>query len=147
MKRHVAILAAIGAMAAAMAIAQTSTTAAAAPPATLKARLQRRLMNALDLTAAQKQQAKTILQATRQQAQPLAQQIKQDRQSLTAAIQAGDTAKIQQLSTAMGSLQGQVLAIRSAGMAQFYALLPPDQKTKAADFQQKAREVLGAKGE
>jgi hypothetical protein len=47
----------------------------------------------------------------------------------------------------MGSLQGQVLAIRSAGMAQFYALLTPDQKTKAADFQQKAREVLGAKGE
>jgi len=146
MKRNLAILAAIGAMAAALAIAQT-TTAAPAAPATIKARLHKRLISALDLTAAQKQQAKTILQATRQQVQPLAQQLKQDRQSLSAAVQAGNTAQIQQLSKAMGDLHGQVLALRSAGMAQFYALLTPDQKTKALDFQQKAQQVLGAKGE
>jgi Spy/CpxP family protein refolding chaperone len=145
MKRNLTILAAIGAMVAAMAIAQTTTAPAA--PATIKARLQKKLINALDLTATQKQQAKTILQATRQQVQPLTQQLQQDRQSLSTAIQAGNTAQIQQLSKAMGDLDGQVLALRAAGMAQFYALLTPDQKTKAVDFQQKVQQVLGAKGE
>jgi Spy/CpxP family protein refolding chaperone len=149
MKRLLTALAAIGAMAAILAIAQTTTTApaAAGKALALKAHVQRQLIQALDLTAAQKQQAKAILQATRQQAQPLAQQLKQSRQSLSAAIEAGDTTKIQQISTAMGTLQGQVLAIRSAGKAQFYALLTPDQKTKAVEFQQKVQQVLGVKGE
>jgi Spy/CpxP family protein refolding chaperone len=69
--------------------------------------------------------------------QPLAQQLRQDRQSLRAAIQAGNTGQIQQLSTAMGTLQGQMIAIRSAGRAQFYALLTPDQKAKVPQFQPK----------
>ena len=146
MKRHLAIFTAIGAMAASLLIAQTTTTAVA-PPATLRARLRKQLINALDLSAAQKQQAKSILQNTKTQAQPLAQQLKQERQSLAAAVEAADTAKIQQISAQVGTLEGQVLAIRSAGMAQFYGLLTPDQKTKAQEFQQKAKSVLGNKGE
>jgi Spy/CpxP family protein refolding chaperone len=133
----------LGAMTAAMAIAQT-TPAAQTP---VKAHVTKELIQAVDLTKAQKHQAKTIRQATRQQAQPLAQQLKQNRQSLTAAIQAGDTAQIQQLSATVGTLTGQVLAVRSAGKAQFYALLTPDQKAKAAAFEQKAHEVPPAKGE
>jgi Spy/CpxP family protein refolding chaperone len=143
MKRYLVIFTALGAMAAGMALAQTSAPSPAAP----KARLTKNLIQALDLSAAQKQQGKTILQNTRQQTQPLAQQLKADRQSLSAAVQSGDSAQIQQLSTAMGTLHGQVLAIRSAGKAQFYALLTPDQKAKAAAFEQKAHEVLGGKGE
>ena len=104
---------------------------------TTKPHAQRQLLKSLDLTPAQKQQAKTILQSTRQQAQPLAQQLRQGRQSLTAAIHAGDSAQIQQLSTAMGTLHGQVLAVRSAGRAQVYALLTPDQKAKAAALEPK----------
>ena len=88
-----------------------------------------------------------ILQATRQQAQPLAQQLKQSRQSLSAAIQAGDTAGIQQISTPMGNLHGQALAIRPAGKAQFYALPTPEEKAEAMEFQQKVQQVLGVKGE
>jgi Spy/CpxP family protein refolding chaperone len=133
-----------------MAVAQTTTTtapAAAGKALALKAKVRRQLTQALDLTGAQKQQAKAILQATRQQAQPLAQPLKQSRQSLSAAIQAGDTAGIQQISTAMGNLQGQVLAIRPAGKAQLYALLTPEQKAKAMEFQQKVQQVLGVKGE
>jgi len=122
----------LGAMAATMALAQTTP----APAAPARNDFRREMIQALDLTAAQKQQAKTIFQNIHQQAQPLAMQLKQDRQSLKAAVQAGDTAQIQQLSTAMGTLHGQVLGIRSAGMAQFYALLTPDQKTKAAQFKQ-----------
>ena len=152
MKRNLMTIFAVGAFAAGMAFAQTATTPTAADPsapakaASFKARLQRRMMQALNLTADQKSQAKAIRQTTKQQAQPLAQQLKQQRQALTAAVEAGDSSKIQQLSTQVGTLQGQVLAVRSAGMAQFYALLTPDQKAKAADFRQKAQQLLGAKG-
>lgn len=148
MKRYLTIFAAIGVVAVTLAVAQTTTATTPAPArAGLRARVQHRMMKALNLTDAQKQQAKTIRQNTRQQAQPLAQQLKTDRQALNAAVQAGDSAKIQQLSAQVGTLQGQVLAIRAGGRAQFYALLTPDQKTKAADFQQKAKQLLGAKGE
>jgi len=145
MKRQLTILAAIVAMGAAMVLAQTTATAqkGAGKGNGVRALLRKRLVNALDLTADQKQQAKTILQGARETAQPLAQQLKQDRQALVAAIQAGDSAKIQQLSTDMGSLRGHVLAIRSDAMSRFYATLTPDQKAKAADFLQKARQVLG----
>ena len=143
MRRYLITATIFGAMAT-MAIAQTPAPAPAAAP--VHARVRRQLMKELALTPEQKQQAKTIMQNTRQQAQPLAQQLHQNRQALSAAVQAGDSAKIQQLSNTMGTLEGQVLAIRSAGRAQFFALLTPDQKAKAAAFQQKAHEVLGRKG-
>jgi periplasmic protein CpxP/Spy len=133
MKRNAVTLTVLGIMAAAMAMAQT-TPAAQAPA---RAHMRKQMIQSLDLTAAQKQQAKSIFQATRQQAQPLAQQLKQDRSSLKAAIATGNTAQIQQLSTAMGTLRGQMVAARSTGMAQFYALLTPDQKAKAQTFDRK----------
>jgi Spy/CpxP family protein refolding chaperone len=131
------------AIAAGLALAQTPTTTSTTAPATPRVRVQKRLIQALALTEAQKQQAKAILQATRAQAQPLAQQLQADRQALSAAVQAGDTAAIQDLSAKMGTLRGQVLAARSQGMAQFFALLTPDQKTKAQDFLAKVKQVLG----
>ena len=115
-------------MAASMAIAQTTPAA----PAPARRHARREMMQALALTPAQKQQAKSIFQNTRQQVQPLAQQLQQDRQSLKAAIQSNDSAQIQQLSAAMGTLRGQMLGLRSAGRAQFFAMLTPDQKAKAA---------------
>ena len=144
MKRILIGIAAIGVLAAGFAIAQTT----ARPRADAKGRgvgamAQRRMVKELNLSATQKQQAKTIFQSVRQAAQPLAQQLKQDRAALTAAIEAGDSAKIQQVSTEMGSLRGNVLAVRSQAMAKFYALLTPDQKIKAEEFRQKAQQVLG----
>jgi hypothetical protein len=86
----------------------------------------------VNLTAAQRQQTKTIFQNTRQQVQALAQQLRQDRQSLKAAAQAGDTAQIQQLSTAR-------VRARSAGMVQFYALLKrPTRRPKSRSSSPKA---------
>ena len=148
MKRTLLKIATIGAIAAGMAFAQTTTPAPAQTQKAMgiKARIQRRLIQALNLTDAQKQQAKQIRQTTKQQAQPLAQQLREQRQALNAAVQAGDTAKIPTLSASVGSLQGQVLAIRATGQAQFIAILTPEQKAKAAEFRQKARQVLGGKG-
>ena len=135
MKRYLMAATIFGAMAS-LALAQTPTPAPAAP-AQAQVRVRRQMRKDLGLTPAQKQQAKTILQTTRQQALPLAQQLQQNRQALRAAVQAGDSAQIQQLSATMGGIEGQVLAIRSAGRAQFFAMLTPEQKAKAAAFQPK----------
>jgi len=145
MKRQLMAIAAMAALGAAMIVAQTTATAqkGAGKANRVRALVRKRLVNALDLTAEQKQQARIVMQGARQAAQPLAQQLKQDREALAAAIQAGDSARIQQLSTDMGSLRGRVLAIRSDAMSRFYAMLTPDQKAKAAQFQQRARQVLG----
>jgi Spy/CpxP family protein refolding chaperone len=145
MKRILIGIAAAGVLAAGFAIAQTTATpqAGAAQGNGVRALVQKRMLQALNLTDTQKQQAKTIFQSARQTAQPLAQQLKQDRAALTAAVEAGDSAKIQQLSTDMGSLRGNVLGVRSQALSKFYALLTPDQKTKAEEFRQKAQQVLG----
>ena len=145
MKRILIGIAAVGAAAAGLAVAQATTApqAGAVQAKEVHALVRKRVLKALNLTDAQKQQAKTILQSARQPAQPLAQQLKQDRAALTAAVEAGDSARIQQLSTEMGSLRGNVLGVRSLAMAKFYALLTPDQKTKAEELRQKAQQVPG----
>ena len=145
MKRILIGIAAIVALAAGLAIAQTAAApqAGAARGKGARGMVPKGMLKALNLTDTQKQQAKTILQSARQTAQPLAQQLRQDRAALTAAVEAGDSAKIQQLSTQMGSLRGNVLGVRSQAMAKFYALLTPDQKTKAEEFRQKAQQASG----
>ncbi len=93
--------------------------------------MHRRMLQALNLTPDQQTQAKAIFQQTRQSVQPIAQQAKQNRQALADAVKANDTAKIQQLATQQGNLQGQLLTLRSESMAKFYNILTPDQRAKA----------------
>jgi Spy/CpxP family protein refolding chaperone len=147
MKRNLLKIAAVGLLAAGMAFGQTTTatTQGAGKGKAVKALLQRRMMKALNLTDAQKQQAKTIRQSARQTAQPLVQQLQQNRQALRAAVQAGDSVKIQQLSIDSGNLQGHILAIRSDAMAKINALLTPEQKAQETEFRQKAKDLLGKK--
>lgn len=138
MKKYLTF-AAIGAMAAVMAIAQT-TTAPNAAPGKWKA-MRQQFTASLNLTPAQKQQGQAIRQATKAKVQPLVQQLKQDRQILKDAIQADDTAKIQQVSSTIGNLRGQAMAARATGMAQFYASLTPDQKVKTQEFHQRMEQM------
>jgi Spy/CpxP family protein refolding chaperone len=84
----------------------------------------------LNLTDAQKQQAQSIFAAARQSAQPLHAQIAQNKQALTAAVKSGSQTDIDRISSSMGPLLAQASAIHSKALAQFYAILTPDQKTK-----------------
>jgi Spy/CpxP family protein refolding chaperone len=145
MKRILTGIATIGVLAAGFAIAQTTATPQAKPAGAqnIRAQVHRRMIKALNLTDAQKQQAQTIFQSAKQTVQPLASQLKTDRAAMAQAVKAGDMAKIQQLSTDMGSLRGTVMSTRLQAQAKFYALLTPDQKTKAEEFQQKVHQVLG----
>jgi periplasmic protein CpxP/Spy len=143
MKQHLIKFATVAALAAGMAMAQTP--AAPANPATPRAgrawaarrgAVRQRMMQALNLSDAQKAQAKTIFQQARQNAQPLAQQLKQNRESLTAAVKANDVAQIHSLAAQQGNLRGQMLGIRSEAMAKFYTVLTPEQKAKADQMHQ-----------
>ena len=90
----------------------------------------------LSLTDAQKAQAKSIFQDARQSGEPIRQQLQQTRQSLRAAVQANNTAQIQQLATVEGGQVGQLAAIRGAAMAKVYQILTPDQQQKMAALEQ-----------
>jgi periplasmic protein CpxP/Spy len=130
-----------GALAATLAIAQSGR-----PGAGGRGHFQQLIATALDLTDAQKAQAKTIFEAARTQAQPLTQQLKQGHQSMAAAVKANDAAQIQSLATAQGSLMGQVAAIHGKAMAQFYQILTPDQKAKADTLHSQMAQHLGRRG-
>ena len=93
-------------------------------------------MSELNLTDAQKAQAKTVFQGARQSAQPVRQQLMETRKSLRAAIKANDMAQVRQLSATEGSEIGQLAAIRGSAFAKVYQTLTPDQKQKVDAIEQ-----------
>jgi protein CpxP len=144
MKRHLITIATVAALAAGMAFAQAAAAPSKPARAGLKlgAAVRQRILANLNLTDAQKAQAKEIMQQARMAAQPVRQQLQQGRQSLATAVKNNDTVQIQSLAAAQGALQGQVLAIQSAAKAKFYTILTPEQKTKAEQTQQKLKQLL-----
>jgi len=146
MKSFLMKFATVAALAAGMAFAQTpapQTSQPAPGKAAVRPRaaMRHRMFQSLNLTPDQKQQAKAIFQQTRQSIQPIAQQAKQNRQLLADAVKANDSAQIQKLASKQGSLQSQMLTLRSESMAKFYSLLTPDQRTKLDQMHQKALQL------
>lgn len=128
----------IAALAAGLAFAQAPSTAVRP-----RAVVRKRIVQALNLTDAQKQQAQAIVQQTRQTVQPLKQQAKQNRQALMAAIKAGKgDVEIHQLALTQGNLAGQLVAARAEALAKLYATLTPEQRAKADLMGQKLRQMF-----
>jgi Spy/CpxP family protein refolding chaperone len=99
-----------------------------------------RMMSAeLNLTDAQKTEIKSIYQDASQSAKPVRQDLMAARKSLKAAVQAGDTAQIQQLSATVGNDLGQLEAIHGTAAAKVYKTLTPDQQQKWNSLQQARR--------
>jgi Spy/CpxP family protein refolding chaperone len=90
-----------------------------------------RIARYLNLTPAQQAQAKAEFQAVRQAAQPIHQQLKQVHAALFQAIQANDTAKIDQLTAQAAGMKGQIASMRNQARAKIYSTLTPDQRAKA----------------
>ena len=140
MKRYLSQFLAVTALAAGVALAQAPATST--EPAPQKAPFARppfrhgQMMQALNLTTAQKQQVKAIFGDARQKAAPIRQEMSQNREALYAAVKANNTSQIEQLSSRQGELQGKALAIRAEAMAKFYAILTPEQRTKADQMHQ-----------
>jgi Spy/CpxP family protein refolding chaperone len=146
MKQQIVKFATVAALAAGMALAQAPATPAAPAQGkgnhawtARKGARRQRMMQALNLTDAQKQQAKAIFQQAKQNSQSIRQQLKQNREALAAAVKADDVARIHSLAAQEGTLKGQMLGIRSEAMAKFYGTLTPDQKAKADQLHQQLK--------
>jgi Spy/CpxP family protein refolding chaperone len=90
---------------------------------------------ALNLTDTQKSQMQSIFQEARQSSQPIRRQLRQTRQSLDAAVKAGNSDQIQQLSATEGTQMGQLAAIRASAHAKMFKMLTPDQQQKLSTLQ------------
>lgn len=101
-------------------------------PATMVQNRITRLTSQLTLTTAQVSQATTIFTNALTATTPLQTTLDSDRQSLLAAVKNNATSVIDQLSSAIGTLNGEILAIQSKADAAFYAILTSDQQTKLA---------------
>ena len=135
------------ALAAGMAFAQAPTApaqpASSYEPFARRAAVRHRLLEELNLTDAQSEQAQSIFQQAKQSARPVRQQLKQNREALAAAVKANDAAQIRQLSQAEGNLMGQLIAVRAEAKAKFYNTLTPEQKAKADQMHQMIRQRMG----
>lgn len=149
MKHSVMKLGAAAALAGGMMFAQTQTQTQtpAQPQAQTQAKPRgfrghpgQRMMQALNLTDTQKQQADAIFKQAREQAQPLRTQLRQNREALNTAAKAGNQGQIQQLSTDQGKLLGQLVAIHAGAQSKFYKILMPDQQAKADQLHNQWRE-------
>jgi hypothetical protein len=80
------------------------------------------LSSYLNLTPAQQAQEKVDFPGRAAVRAAVRQQLRQTRQSLRAAVQANNTAQIQQLASTEGSELGQLAAIRSTAMAKVYQI-------------------------
>ena len=88
------------------------------------------LRTLLELTAAQVTQATTIFTTADTAVTPLSTNLATARAALANAVKSNSTAIIDQQSTMIGTLTGQITAIRAKADAAFYALLTTAQKTK-----------------
>ena len=98
----------------------------------------------LDLTAAQRTQAKSVLEAERQEVQPIVEQLRQGHENMRAAIKAGKSdADLESIAAAQGKLVGELAGIHAKAVAKIYATLTPEQKAKADTLHDHVRDMIG----
>ena len=134
MKRNLMNVLAIGTLATGLMMAQQGPHRGPGgtppDPATMVAHQVERLTDQLTLTAAQQAQANTIFTNAATALTPLRSNLQTAHTSLGTAIQKGDTASIDNLSSQIGSLTGQEVDVQSKAQAAFYKILTADQQTK-----------------
>jgi len=106
-----------------------------------------RVAQALNLTDAQKAQAKTIFQQAQAAAKPIRQELKQNHEKLSAAAKMSNSeGDIQRLATEQGRLVGKLIAIHTEARAKFYQMLTPEQRVKDDQLHQQMREKMRSEG-
>ena len=151
MKPHLFQFAAVTALAAGVALAQAPATGTRPAPQRVPFAHpvfgHEQMMQALNLTTMQQQQANTIFGDARHKAEPIRQEMRQNREALYAAVKANNTSQIERLASRQGELQGKALAIRSAARAKFYAILSPEQRTQAEQMHQQMQSRMRQRSE
>ena len=92
------------------------------------------LTKELGLTAAQQQQATTIFTGAMASQKSIHDQMRAAHESLKAAVQKNDSAAIDQASSTIGSLTGQMTSAHAKAQAAFYQILTPDQQSKLKEM-------------
>ncbi len=102
------------------------------------------LATVLDLTDAQKAEAKTILDNARQASQPYVTQLREGHQQMEQAVKSGAGAQqLQQIADNQGATIAKVIGIHASAFSQFYALLTPEQKAKADKLHGQFKDRMG----
>ncbi|MGA3077068.1 MAG: Spy/CpxP family protein refolding chaperone [Bryobacteraceae bacterium] len=109
----------------------------------------------LGLTAEQQSQATSIFSNAQATESSLRASLKTAHQALNDAVKSNNTVGIEQLSTTLGSLTGQLTLAQSKARAAFYQILTPEQRTaldrlesqRPARFRDGARSALRATGQ
>jgi hypothetical protein len=104
-------------------------------PAQMAQHQVQRYATLLSLNSAQVEQATSIFTAEATSRGNARDTERTAHQALEAAIKANDTATIKSTATALGQMNGEMMAAHSLAAAQFYALLDADQKTKFAELE------------
>ena len=92
-----------------------------------------RMSTMLNLTAQEKERAKSIFAEEREAAKPVREQLNAERKAVQDAIESHHSdAEIRQLAKNEAPTLGDLAAIRASGFARFYAELTPEQQQKLA---------------
>ncbi len=97
----------------------------------------RRMAQQLGLSDAQQQQIKGILQAEKPNMQPLAQELKQERQQMNALTESGtfDEAAVRAAASKQAQTEADLAVERARMKSHIFAVLTPDQRTKAQEME------------
>jgi len=111
----------------------------------LRGRMHRELMASyLGLTDDQRAKIKGIMESAREAAKPVREQLQQARKDLNAAIEAGKP--VEALAATVGTLTGQLVAIRAKARVEMRAVLTPEQLAKQQTLRDRIRARRGGAG-
>lgn len=102
------------------------------------------LTRALDLTDAQQQQVKSLVEGQRPALKGLLQQMASQRAQMLSATRNGqfDQARVQELANQQGQTLANLIVARQELQSQIYNLLTPEQRTKFDQMQQRRLEHM-----
>lgn len=102
------------------------------------------IFGSLDLTDAQKEQMKAIGQASRESTKSLRDQMKANREQLQQATANGafNEAQVQAIAQQQGVLHAQMIVAKEKVKSQMFAILTPEQKTKAAELKEQFKQKM-----
>lgn len=136
MRQRIALLAALAAMSAGLVAAQGRGAGQRTPPSAEEMEQMRidRIARALNLTDAQKEQAKGFFAATSQQTATLRESMLAAETALKEAIKTNNVATIETNAAEVGRLSGQMRAIHAKASAQLYSILTTEQRERWEEF-------------
>ncbi len=98
----------------------------------------------LDLTEAQKTQAKSLLESAKTQAAPYMQQLRENHKAMVEAVKANrPETDLKQLADTQGSAVANLALIKAKTGEQLYSMLSPEQKEKADKLHNHFMNMLG----